>query len=52
MTFLALKNETYESLKRLRLKGETDDALIKRIVEYAKCYMIIQGAKDMDEATR
>ena len=48
MPFLALKTETYESLRRLRLKGETDDDLIKRVVEYAKCYMIIQGAEDME----
>lgn len=48
MPFLALKTETYVALRRLRLKGETDDDLIMRIVEHAKCYMIIQGAENME----
>lgn len=46
MTSLSITEETYAVLRRLRLKGETDDALIKRIVEYAKCYMVIQGAEE------
>ena len=48
MTFLSITEEIDAVLNRLRLKDETDDALIKRIVEYARCYMIIQGAEDME----
>lgn len=50
MPFLSIRDETYKALKRLRLKGETDDTLIMRIVEYAKCYMVIQGAEDVEAA--
>lgn len=46
MNSLAISDETFKALRRLRLKGETDDALIMRILEYAKCYMIIQGAEE------
>lgn len=46
MTVLSIKEETSESLMLLRHKGETDDALIKRILELARCYMILFG---MDE---
>jgi len=46
MTFLSITEETYAVLKKLRQLGETDDALIKRIVEYARCYMILRGMKD------
>jgi len=46
MTVLSITEETEAVLKRLRLKDETDDALIKRIVEYARCYMIIKGTED------
>ncbi|GAH15394.1 unnamed protein product [marine sediment metagenome] len=45
MTFT---RETYAILNKLRLKGENDDALIRRIVEYAKCYMVIKGAEDVE----
>jgi len=46
MTFLSVKSETLESLKLLRQQGESDDALIKRIVEYARCYMVMFGMED------
>ena len=46
MTVLSIKDETCESLKLLRHKDESDDALIKRIVEYARCYMILRGMED------
>ena len=46
MTFLSLKSETYDSLRLLRHKGESDDALIRRIVEFARAYMIILGLED------
>jgi len=52
MTFLSIKEETYAALGKLRQKDETDDALIRRIIEYAKCYMIIQGAEDVDEGSK
>ena len=48
MNFLSIKEETYELLKRLRLKGEDDDALIKRIVELARCYMVLIGMEDVE----
>ena len=44
MTILSIKDETHEALKRLKLTDETDEALIERIVEYARCYMVIKGA--------
>jgi len=46
MTFLSIKEETSESLRLLRHKGESDDALIKRIVELARCYMVLFGMED------
>lgn len=46
MTFLSIKEETAAVLRRLKHKGETDDDLVKRIVEYARCYMILRGMKD------
>ncbi len=49
MTFLAIKDETAETLRLLRHKGETDDDLIKRLVEYARCYMILWGMEDTKE---
>ena len=48
LTFLSVKEETYEVLKRLRLKGEDDDALIRRVVEFARCYMILFGMEDVE----
>jgi len=46
MTFLSVKTETLEALKLLRHEGETDDALVKRIVEFARCYMVLFGMED------
>jgi len=46
MPFLSITDETYAVLKKLRQMDETDDALIKRIVEYARCYMILQGMEN------
>ena len=46
MTFLSIKEETSDDLRLLRHEGETDDALIKRIVELARCYMILFGMED------
>ena len=46
MTFLSLSDETYEELMLMSHEGETDDALIKRILEYARCYMILRGMQN------
>ena len=46
MPFLSIKNETSESLKLLRHKGEADDALIKRILELARAHRIILGMEE------
>ena len=48
MTSLSIKDETYEALKLLRHKGETDDALVKRIVELARCYMVLFGMEEKE----
>jgi len=50
MTFLSIKDETAEALKLLRMKGEDDDALIRRILELARCYMVLLGMEDMEAA--
>lgn len=50
MTFLSIKDETYEVLKTLRFRGEDDDALIRRIAEYARRYMALQGREDTEGA--
>lgn len=47
MTFLSIKEETSKALMLLRHKGENDDALIKRILEFARCYMILFGMEDI-----
>lgn len=46
MTSLSIKEETYAALKLLRQPGENDDALIKRIIELARCYMILRGMEN------
>ncbi len=48
MTFLSIKDETSEALKLLRHKDETDDALVKRIVELARCYMVLFGMEEKE----
>ena len=48
MTFLSIKDETAEALRLVRLKGENDDALIRRILELARCYMVLIGMEDME----
>jgi len=47
MTFLSISDESHKALKLLRHKGESDDALIKRIVELARCYMVLFGMEDI-----
>jgi len=46
MTFISISDETYVVLKKLRRKGETDEAMIERILEYARCYMILRGMEE------
>jgi len=41
---LSLKEETIETLNLLRVENEDDDSLLRRIMEYARCYMLIRGA--------
>jgi len=48
MKFLSIKDETCEALRLLRHEGETDDALIKRILELARCYMVLFGMENVD----
>lgn len=55
MTFLSVTEETLEALNLLRWQlgeGEDDDSLIRRIVEYARCYMVIWGAEGSEEKPR
>lgn len=49
MPFISIKEETYDSLKRLKQEKESDEDLIQRLVEYARCYMIIKGAITNEE---
>jgi len=46
MNLLSITAENYKTLSLLRVEGETDDDLIRRVVEYARCYMIIKGAEE------
>ncbi|MBA7625157.1 hypothetical protein ES703_32581 [subsurface metagenome] len=48
MPFISIKNETHDALKLLRHKGESDDTLIKRILELARCYMLQWGLEDTE----
>lgn len=45
ISFLSVREETFETLNLLRWKDEDDDFLLRRIVEYARCYMIIRGSE-------
>jgi len=46
---LSLTEETLEALNLLRQESEDDDALLRRIMEYARCYMVIRGASEEAE---
>jgi len=52
LTLISVKEETYTALMMLRSEGETVAELIKRLVEYARCYMIIWGAEGSEEKPR
>jgi len=44
VTLLTIDAETVKTLKLFRVKDESDEALLKRIVELARCFMIVRGA--------
>lgn len=46
MPFLSVREETYKALRLLRQEGESEDALIQRVVELARCYMVLEGMED------
>ena len=50
--WVIVKEETYAALMKLQSEGETVDELIQRLLEYARCYMIIRGAEDSEEKPR
>ena len=50
--WVIIKEETYADLMRLQSEGETVDELIQRLLEYARCDMIIRGAEDSEEKLR
>jgi len=52
LTLISVKEETYAALMMLRSEGETVAELIKRLVEYARCYMLIRGGEDSEEKPR
>jgi len=52
LTLISVNEETYSALMTLRWEGETVAELIKRLVEYARCYMIIRGGEDSEEKPR
>jgi len=49
---LSVKEEIFEALNLLRREHEDDEPLIRRILEYARCYMIIRGAEGSEEKPR
>ena len=49
MPFMSLKSDTCAALRLLRHKGETDDALIKRILELARAHMIVLGMEGTND---
>jgi len=49
ITTIPIMKETRDALKMLGMKGESYDALIKRLIEAAKCQMLY---REMDEIRR
>ncbi|MBA7493287.1 hypothetical protein ES702_03845 [subsurface metagenome] len=47
--FLSISEETLDSLNLLREKGESDDALILRLVEHARSHMVLLGMENLDK---
>jgi len=52
LAWLYVKEETFETLNLLRREDEDDDSLLRRIMEYARCYMLIRGAESLEEKPR
>ena len=46
MAVLHISEESSVILSRLRVKGESDEALMKRLLDYAESYMIVYGVID------
>ena len=46
ITTIPIKKETRDVLKMLGMKGESYDALLRRLIETAKCQMLY---RDLDE---
>ncbi len=46
LTTIPIMKETRDALKMLGMKGESYDALIKRLIETAKCQMLY---RELDE---
>ena len=49
ITTIPIKKETRDVLKMLGMKGESYDALLRRLIETAKCQMLY---RDLDEIRR
>ena len=48
VSVLNVSEETSIILNRLRSKGESDEDLIARILDYARSFMLVYGAVDED----
>ncbi len=46
MTTLSISEKSNIILNRLRDKGESDEALIERVLDYARGFMVIFGMTD------
>lgn len=49
MPFLSLTDATYAALRLLRLPEESDDLLIRRILKFARCYMVLIGMEEVEK---
>lgn len=47
LTTIPVMKETRDALKMLGMKGESYDALIKRLIEAAKCQMLYRELDDI-----
>lgn len=52
MPFLPLREETYQNLLNLRKDYESIDDLVQRVIEAARCYMVLQGMENTDEVKK
>lgn len=49
MPFLSLSEETYQALTRIRQPDESNEDVIRRVIEDARCYMVLQGMENTDK---